>query len=43
MGAWSDRCERGVTGGNVEWLAGTWSGWQERGVAGKSVKMMEER
>ena len=43
MRMWSDWRERGVTGGNVEWLARAWSGRQECGVAGKSVKMMEER
>ena len=29
MRTWSGRCERRVTGGNVEWQAGTWSGRQE--------------
>ena len=29
MGVWSDRCERRVTGENVEWLAKAWSDRQE--------------
>ena len=43
MRTWSDRWERGVIGGSVEWQARAWSDWWERGMTGKSVKMMEER
>ena len=40
MGVWSDRCERRVTGGNVEWQMRAWSDWRERGVADASVEWL---